>query len=139
MEGKPHSTAAAKALKRLTTCKVVVRKKKKKGVRLTYNGCDSSTSLMNNLNDLAEIVLDNKADYVADDVFMTKLKKFKKGFVTKRSKSDDVEALYHKKQRFIDAKTEDEIKPSKKLIEKAELFIAIHRSQIVNLLQQLSE
>jgi hypothetical protein len=58
--------------------------------------------------------------------------------VSERKKNGDVKYLWHRNVKFHKAKSGKDIAPTPKLLNMAELFIAIHRSQIVNLLQELS-
>jgi hypothetical protein len=124
-------------LNKLIQCKVTVIKKKGEGKKLTYNNCASSAELMNQMEDLVDIVLDNRDVYSRNAEFLNSLKSFKKGFLTEKNKRDDVKYIWHRHMEFISAKDNKPIAPTPKLFNQAAPFIAIHRSLIVNLIQEL--
>ncbi len=93
---------------------------------------------MKKIQELVAVVLDNKEAYQHDKVFIEQLKTFKKGFLSEKNKHGDTKYLWHRNVQFFKAKSGIEIPPTPKLYRKADLFFAIHRSQIVNLLQELA-
>lgn len=134
-----NSTSAENILKRLTKCKVIVKKSEEKNKVVTYNGCDSSSALMNKIEELVRVILDDKKAYQNDANFIAKLGKFKNGFLTEHKKSGDVKYVWHRNIRFYENKKQIQLPATPKLLRKADLFVAIHRSQIVNLMHELSE